>query len=377
MGKEAVRDLLANPEMEEVLVGDLEESRALQVCRQFNDSRLKAVQADPSDRERFIRTIANSDVLINATVYTLNETVAKLAIQAGIHAVDLGGNVNEIAHDILALDEEAKRKGVTYITELGVAPGLTNILVGYGASKFDAVETVQLRVGGLPKVPEPPLEYNQVYSIEGILYQYEGEATIIRDGVKQSVPALSEVEEIHFDGFGRLEAFHTAGGTSTLPDTFPAVRHLDYKTIRYPGHAQKIQLLSDLNLMREDLSVEINGQDVRPRDVFTKVLQPIIALGDKEDVVLVRVLLEGVKGHNRLRHEFELQTDYDRENSVTAMACSTAYSISVVAQMIATGLIDRKGVFAPEQIVPGANFIEEMKKRGVSILERQTVINTI
>ncbi|MFS0576976.1 saccharopine dehydrogenase C-terminal domain-containing protein [Sporosarcina sp. 179-K 3D1 HS] len=376
MGKEAVRDLLANPAVEEVIVGDLVESQALRVCGQFNDSRLQAMQTDTSNEKGFIQAISNSDVLINATVYTLNEAVARLAIDAGVHAVDLGGNVNEISRNILALNEVAKREGVTYITELGVAPGLTNILVGYGVSKFDEVETIQLRVGGLPKVPEPPLEYNQVYSIEGILYQYEGESTIIRNGLKLSVPALTEVEDIYFDGFGTLEAFHTAGGTSTLPDTFADVCHLDYKTIRYPGHAQKMKLLSELNLMKEDYFIEINGQDVRPRDVFAKVLQPIIALGDKEDVVLVRVLLEGRKGNNRMRYEFELQTDFDRENNVTAMARSTAYSISVVAQMIAKGDIQEKGVFAPEQIVPGALFVEEMKKRGVWIQEKQTIVNT-
>lgn len=374
MGKEAVRDLLANQEITEVIVGDLNLSRAQSVCNYFQDSRCQALEVDTSNSNEFIRLISRSDILINATVYTLNETVARLAIEAGIHAVDLGGNVDEMSQHILALHEKAKKKGVTYITELGVAPGLTNILVGYAASKLVEVDTIRMRVGGLPKVPEPPLEYNQVYSIEGILYQYDGMSTIIRDGVQQCVPALSEIEEISFDGFGPLEAFHTAGGTSTLPLTFPNVLHLDYKTIRYPGHAKKFQLLSDLNLLREDYSIEWNGQDVRPRDVFAKVLQPLIALGEKEDVVLVRVLLEGTIGPDRVCYEFELLTEYDKENKVTAMARSTAYSIAVVAQMIAKGEINEKGVFAPEQIVPGAIFVEEMRKRGVRIRERKTVI---
>lgn len=374
MGKEAARDLLTSTNVKEVTIGDFNVNRAEAVCKQLNSHKLTAVAVNATDEADFIRCITGFDVVINASVYKLNEAVAKMAIKAGVNAVDLGGNVNDITRNILALDEEAKKAGVTYITELGVAPGLVNVLVGYGASQLDELHSIQLRVGGIPLKPEPPLEYNQVYSIDGIIYQYEGESTIIRDGEKQLIPTLTEIEEIYFDGFGPLEAFHTAGGTSTLPDTFPNVKQLDYKTIRYPGHAKKFKLLSDLNLLRDDYFVDVNGQQVKPRDVFAKVLQPIIDLRDKEDVVLVRVMLEGAKNGQRISREFELITHYDRVNKVTAMACSTAYSISVVAQMIGSGLIHQKGVFAPEQIVPGDVFIEEMGKRGVHIQGKSLVI---
>ncbi len=375
MGKEVARDSIKNPQVEQVTIGDLDIKRAEEVCKQLKSDKLLALSINASNEAEFIEKIKGYDVLVNASVYTLNEAVARMAIKAGVNAVDLGGNVNNIAQKILGLDQEAKKAGITYITELGVAPGLANVLVGYGAEKFDELQSLKLRVGGIPVIPEPPLEYNQVYSIEGILYQYEGESTIIREGEKQTVPTLTEIEEIHFDGFKPLEAFHSAGGTSTFPDTFPSLKHLDYKTIRYQGHAEKFKLLSDLNLLRDDYTVELNGQQIKPRDVFAKVLEPIIELGEKEDVVLVRVMLEGIQDGQPASTEFELIAHYDRENKVTAMACSTAYSISVVAQMIGSGLINEKGVFAPEQIVPGETFIKEMANRGVDIKETTSVLN--
>ncbi|GGA79144.1 saccharopine dehydrogenase family protein [Ornithinibacillus halotolerans] len=375
MGKEVTRDLIRNPNVEQVVVGDLDISRAEQVCMQLQDNRLQAVYMDTADESNFINFIKDFDVVINATVYTLNKAVAKMAIQAGVHGVDLGGNVNDLAKEILALDQEAKQNGTTYITELGVAPGLTNILVGHGAKTFDELQSIHLRVGGIPKEPEPPLEYNQVYSMDGIIYQYEGKSTIYRNGQQQEIPTLSEVEDIYFERFGPLEAFHTAGGTSTLPYTFPTIKNLDYKTIRYPGHAKKIKLLSELHLLRDDYYVELDGQMIRPRDVLAKVLEPILDLGDKEDVVLVRVILEGIVAGETVSREYELLAEFDREHKVTAMARATAYSISVVAQMIGSGLIHQKGVFAPEQIVPGDVHIDEMAKRGVHIKEKSLINN--
>jgi lysine 6-dehydrogenase len=375
MGKEVTRDLIRNAEVKVVVVGDLDISRAEKVCQQLNDDRLQPVFMDTSDEANFINFIKDFDVVINATVYTLNKTVAKLAIQAGVNGVDLGGNVNDLAKEILSFDKDAKHAGTTYITELGVAPGLTNILVGHGADKFDELETIKLRVGGIPAEPEPPLEYNQVYSMDGIIYQYVGKSTIYRNGEKQEISTLTEVEDIYFDRFGPLEAFHTAGGTSTLPYTFPTIKNLDYKTIRYPGHAEKFKLLSDLNLLRDDYYVEVGGHKIKPRDVFVKVLHPIIDLGDKEDVVLLRVILQGKVDGENVSREYELIAEFDRENKVTAMARSTAYSISVVAQMIGSGLIHAKGVFAPEQIVPGDEFIAEMGKRGVNIKEKSLINN--
>src|SRR5690625_3632029 len=151
--------------------------------------------------------------------------------------------------------------GVTIIPDLGVAPGMINILVGYGASKLDDVQSIKLYVGGIPLNTERPLEYNHVFSMEGVFDHYTDPSLIIRDGNKQEIASLSEVETVHFEKFGPLEAFHTSGGTSTLSISYPELNTLEYKTIRYPGHAEKFQLLVDLNLTRMDYEVDVKGKN--------------------------------------------------------------------------------------------------------------------
>src|SRR5690606_38010771 len=113
------------------------------------------------------------------------------------------------------------------------------------------------------------------------------------------------IEEIYFEKFGPLEAFHTAGGTSTLPYSYPFLDVLEYKTIRYPGHAKKFKLLVDLNLTHNDYEIDIKGQKMKPRDILLKVLDPIVALKDKEDVVLLRVIVSGMKNDEKTTYEYE------------------------------------------------------------------------
>src|SRR5699024_4544599 len=227
-------------------------------------------------------------------------------------------------------------------------------------------------VGGIPVKPEPPLEYNHVFSMEGLFDHYTDPCLIIRDGVKQEIAALSEVERIHFERFGPLEAFHTSGGTSTLSYSYPDLKTLEYKTIRYPGHAEKFKLLVDLNLTRKDYEVDVNGQTINPRDVFLKTIDPIVDLKDKDDAVLLRVIVSGEKSKKPVTYEYEMTTVKDRKNNVTAMARATANTISVVAQMVGRGTITKRGVYPPEQIVPGKTYIDEMKKRDVVIKQSST-----
>lgn len=370
MGKEATRDLVSSEGVKKVTLADVDVKRAEAVCQQLNSSILTAAYLDATDGEALKQFIGDYDVIINALFYTFNERVAKAAIEVGVNCVDLGGHIGHATDRVLEMHEKAKNANVTLIPDLGVAPGMINILSGYGASQLDEVKSIKLYVGGIPVRPEPPLEYNHVFSMEGVFDHYTDPSLVIRNGIKQEIPSLSEIETIHFERFGPLEAFHTAGGTSTLSLSYPDLETLEYKTIRYRGHAEKFQLLVDLNLTRADYEVEVNGQKIKPRDVLLKALDPIVELGEKDDAVLLRVIVEGMKDGQPKKYEYEMTTYKDREHQVTAMARATANTISVVAQMVGSGLITKKGVFAPETIVPGKEYIEEMAKRNVLIHEQ-------
>lgn len=369
MGKQAAGDLIANEKVEKVYLADLNVAQADLFVEHLGSAKLESIYLDANDDEALKAVISKADVVINALFYTFNEKVARLAIECGVHSVDLGGHIGGATDAVLSMHEEAENKGVTLIPDLGVAPGMINILSGYGASKLDQVQDIKLYVGGIPVDPEPPLEYNHVFSLDGVFDHYTDPSHVIRRGELLEVDSLSEIEHIEFEGFGELEAFHTSGGTSTLTETFEDVETLEYKTLRYKGHAEKFKLLVDLGFTDRDKTVTIAGNQIKLRDVLREVLTPITELGDKQDAVLLRVLVSGLKNEETLTFEYTMITVRDQETGVTAMARATAYTISAVAQMIGEGIIDRKGSYPPELIVPGAEYIEEMAKRGVEIKE--------
>lgn len=369
MGKEAVRDLVQSAGVTNVYLADLHTQQAEDFAEKLQSDKLEVIKLDATDDEQLKQVMGLGEVVINALFYTFNEKVAKMAVDIGVHSIDLGGHIGGATDAVLELAEEAKAKGVTIIPDLGVAPGMINILTGYGAGKLEKVEAIKLYVGGIPVEPELPLNYNVVFSLEGVFDHYTDPSHVIRNGELKEIPSLSEVETIHFDKYGELEAFHTSGGTSTLTKTFKDVQTLEYKTIRYKGHAEKFQLLVDLGLLSRDNEVTVNGQSVKVRDVMREQLSPQLRLGDKSDAVLLRVIVSGEAHGMPATYEYNLVTEKDLTVNETAMARATANTISVVAQMIGNGTITKRGVHPPECIVPGEPYIEEMKKRGVIIEE--------
>lgn len=369
MGKEAARDLVKSKNVEKVFLADVQVEQVKAFKEKIQSDKIEAVRLDANDDAQLKDVMSKGDVVINALFYTFNEKVARTAVEVGVHSVDLGGHIGGATDAVLELADEAKAKGVTLIPDLGVAPGMINILSGYGASKLDEVKSIKLYVGGIPVDPEGPLKYNIVFSLDGVMDHYTDSSHVVRNGELLEVPSLSEIEPIHFDEFGELEAFHTSGGTSTLTKTFPNVETLEYKTIRYPGHAEKFKVLVDLGLTKKETMVEVDGKTISTREVLKAALTPGLLLGDKQDAVLLRVIVSGEKDGQLATYSYELVTKKDMTDQVTAMARATANTISIVAQMIGNGEITKRGVYAPEQIVPGDTYISELKKRGVQIQE--------
>lgn len=369
MGKEVARDLVNSEEVENVYLADLSTETAQQFVDTLASNKIEVVQLDASCDEDLRKVIARGDVVVNALFYTFNERVARAAIDVGVHAVDLGGHIGGITEAVLQLNELAEVKGVTIIPDLGVAPGMVNILAGYGASKLDEVDSIKLYVGGIPTEPKPPLHYTRVFSLDGVFDHYTEPSKMIQKGVLSEVESLSGIEPIYFDEFGVLEAFYTSGGISTLYKTYPNVKTLEYKTIRYKGHAEKFKLLAELGFLDKTNTVEAGGQEVNVREVTREVLKKKLDLGKKVDAVLLRAIISGEKSEEQVTYEYEMVVRKDVEQNITAMARATASTISAVAQMIGKGTITERGVFAPEAVVPGDEFIKEMAKRGVDIKE--------
>lgn len=369
MGKEVARDLVNSHDVENVLLADVSIEKAQAFVDTLNTNKVEVVQLDADSDKDLRDVISRGDIVVNALFYTFNERVARAAIDVGVHAVDLGGHIGGVTEAVLQLNDLAVAKGVTIVPDLGVAPGMINILAGYGVTKLDEVESIKLYVGGIPTEPKPPLHYTQVFSLDGVFDHYTEPSKMIQKGVLSEVQSLTGIEPIYFDEFGVLEAFYTSGGISTLYKTFPDVKTLEYKTIRYKGHAEKFQLLAELGFLDKGNVVEAGGHEVNVREVTREVLKKKLDLGKKVDAVLLRAIISGEKSEEQITYEYEMVVRKDLENNVTAMARATANTISVVAQMIGKGSIIARGVFAPETVVPGREFIQEMAKRGVVIKE--------
>lgn len=369
MGKEVARDLIASESVEKVYLADVAVDIVENFIATLNTNKIEAVFLDANCEDSLREVLTKGNVAVNALFYEFNERVAKVAIAAGVHAVDLGGHIGGITENILQMAEEAKNAGITVIPDLGVAPGMINILAGYGASKLDSVESIKLFVGGIPTEPKPPLNYTRVFSLDGMFDHYTEPSKAIQKGKLTEVDSLTGVEPIYFDDFGVLEAFYTSGGISTLYKTFPDVKTLEYKTIRYKGHAEKFKLLTDLGFLDKENTVQVGGQDVGVREVVREALMKKLDLGESVDAVLLRVIIAGEKSEEQVTYEYEMVVKKNTDVGVTAMARATACTISVVAQMIGNGVIQDRGVFPPETVVPGQPYITEMAKRGVVIKE--------
>lgn len=307
------------------------------------------LQVDATDVPTITKHMRQHDVAVSALPYDFNYDLARAAIDAGIHFCDLGGNTDMVKRE-LSLHDVAKRAGITIVPDCGLSPGLTNVLAAYLIYATDARE-LHIRVGGLPQTPEPPLQYALLFSVHGLLNEYIGTARILRDGCITTVEPLSGLETITFEGFPPLEAFYTAGGTSTLPDTFAGrVDRLDDKSIRYRGHRDKIKLLHDLGFF-----------DDEARAMTERVLQSALN-AEAPDVVLARLTAIG-----DTTQVIEIRDSFDDDTGLTAMMRTTGFPTSITAQMLASGEINVDGCLPPERCIPAEPFIEALGQRDIPI----------
>lgn len=360
MGLGAVHDLVSQPDVDGVTVADFELSKAEAIAARYPKAR--AAQIDCNDHAAVVELMRGHASAISCVNYWLNARLAAAAIEAGTHFCDLGGN-NDVVDAELALDPQARAAGVNIVPDCGLAPGMVAVLVAHGASKFEKLDEVHIRVGGLPQDPKPPLDYQMVFSVEGLINEYIEPARVIRDGKIVTIESMTEVESLEFpQPFGTMEAFQTSGGTSTLVETFHGkVRELDYKTIRYPGHCEKFKTMIDLGLCSSNL-LEVDGVRVKPRRVLGELLVKNLP-HDEPDVVLVRVEF---KGDGRTLR-YDIIDRYDPETELSAMMRTTAFPASIVALMMARNQTTSKGALPQERCIPPDAFMDELAQRKIDV----------
>ena len=363
-GSACAFDLLQNPEVTEVRLADLHAGHLPAFLAPYSGKRLIATVLDVRDRDATTALMRECDAAMSAIPYYFNLDLARLAVEAGTNFCDLGGNT-EIVFEQKKLNGQAIGKGISVIPDCGLAPGMVNILAEYAISRLDKTDSVRIFVGGIPEDPEPPLNYQIVYSLEGVLDYYTTLSWVLRNGKRTQMKALSEIELLKFpEPVGELEAFHTAGGLSTMAFRYEGrIPTMEYKTLRYPGHAKIMEAIRDLGLL-EKQPVEVKGIHVVPREVVISVIGPRLTKPEGRDIVVLRVLAEGTKAGARKRIGWELIDRFDSTRGISAMERTTGFSLSITGQMQARGEIEN-GVHTPDECVPAQHYIDELAKRGV------------
>ena len=369
-GSACAYDLLAHTDYD-VVIADINVDSVAPFLQPYVGGRLTLQQVDANDRASVRRVMEGVTATMSAFPYYFNLGMAVAAIDAGSHFCDLGGNT-EIVLQQKALADRAREKGVSVVPDCGLAPGMVNILAQHGISRLDRVDAVRIKVGGLPQNPEPPLNYQLVYSLEGALDYYTTLSWVLRDGKPTQVKALSEIEELEFPGVGTLEAFHTAGGLSTMAQSYEGkVPTMEYKTLRFPGHAKLMEAVRDLGLL--DLEpVDVKGSRVVPRDVFISIVGPRLRKDYRvsPDMVVLRVEAEGEKDGRPALFRWDLLDRFDAATGITAMMRTTGFSLAITGAFQAQGKIE-PGVWTPDEAMPAPAYIDALAGRGVVIHEHR------
>ncbi len=373
-GSACAFDLLRNPRVEKVWLADVNLSQLPKFLEPYlaasggAGERLVPITIDVRNESDVLAAMSQCDAVQSAIPYHLNLRLAQLAVQAGVHFSDLGGNTNIVLQQ-KELDAAAKAKGISLVPDTGLAPGMVNIVAQHGINQFDTVESVRMFVGGLPQHPEPPLNYQIVYSIEGVVDYYNTPSLVLRNGQPTTVDALTEIVPVTFPSpLNTLEGFHTAGGLSTMVYRYAnKIPTMEYKTLRYPGHAAIMSGVRQLGLM-STVAVDVKGTSIVPRDVFVKIAGDQLRRDGGADVVALRVIVSGSKNGQAQQRAWQVVDRYDATHGMTAMMRTTGYTLSITGQLQATRVI-QPGVHTPDECIAPETYFAMLAERGIRVEE--------
>ncbi|MCP4370746.1 MAG: saccharopine dehydrogenase family protein [Deltaproteobacteria bacterium] len=307
-------------------------------------NKISTIQKDLSDSESIKEIVKDFDIVLNAVPGFMGYNTLKAIIESGKDVVDIAF----FPEDPFVLDKLAKKNNVTAIMDCGVAPGMSNVLIGYIDHLLDKTETAIIYVGGLPEVRQWPYEYKAVFSPIDVIEEYTRPARYVENGNLVIRPALSDAEYLDFPNIGTLEAFNS-DGLRTLAETIDAP-NMKEKTLRYPGHIEKMAVLRETGFFNKE-EIDIKSIKISPLEFTSKLLFPKWQLKEGEsDITVMRVIVEGTKDGEELRYTYDLLDRLDKKTNTHSMARTTGYTATMAIRMLAKGLYKEKGISPPEFI---------------------------
>jgi len=339
--------------------------RAAGAVSRARERGLEARVVDLGDGGELAKAIAPATLVVNAVPGFMGYAVLKTCLQHGKNVVD----ISFCPEDPFTLSALAQENGVTAVVDIGVAPGLSHVLVGYAAAGMDRVTDAEILVGGLPVERVWPYEYRAVFSPIDVIEEYTRPARLIEHGLVVEKAALSDLELIDFPGIGTLEAFNS-DGLRTLLVTVPA-DSMREKTLRYPGHVEKMRMLRETGFFGKR-PVAVGGSWVAPLDLTAKLLFPLWEMrpGDR-DLTVMRVEVMGFSRDKPVRARFDLLDYADPVSGVHSMARATGYTATVTARMLLAGKLAGRGLLPPEELGRNDEWFEYLlaglSARGIAV----------
>ncbi len=354
----------------EITVIDLDLSRLEKLSSQGID---KCLHADMTEYGSLRKTCSAFDLIINAAPGKIGFQVLEQAILSGKNIIDIAFYDN----DPFKMDALAKDKNVCVICDMGVAPGMSNLLSASIVKELDETKSLEIYVGGLPKIRTLPFEYKAGFSPSDVIEEYMRPARYIKNGEIVIMPALSEPELIDFEGIGTLEAFNSDGLRSMLK-TFHVPNMIE-KTLRYKGHIEKIAFLKSCGFFSKK-AIDINGQQILPMDLTTRLLFPMWEMQPTdEDITVMKIIGEGKKQGKPTKITYVLNDKYDIESKIHSMARTTGYAATAAARMVLEGHYNKPGIHPPEYIGKEDKstqfMLKELRKRNVIFNKAISTLN--
>jgi lysine 6-dehydrogenase len=379
MGPTIAKDCAEADDVSKVTGCDIDKGKLEEALKYVDNPKFDVDALSVMDHDKLVAKMKDYDLVINGTASRFSVKALRAAMEVKVNIVDLAGGGYPQEGELY---DEVKKAGITAVPGCGVDPGLIDILSGQAIMSMDEAESVMFACGGLPQDPEPPLHYKIVFGGTKMPVR-PGLVPMIEEGKQVDMDRYSEVEPIYIDGLDPMEAF-TDGYPSSLLKLCveKGVKSFRGKTIRYSGFVDKIMFLNELGLISED-PVDYEGTKVVPRELFHKIIYPLVKFdtdaGDRDlTVLLVRV--EGFKDGNEVVIEYDMVDFYDEDRGITSMAKTTGFTAAIIARMLGRGAIKEKGIQWPVQVVREElveELLSKLRERGVEVTETVTTSREI
>ncbi len=368
VGAALTKVLCAQDSVTKVVLLDKNGFALNELTNEIKSSKLRTHKVGIEQQLAVSGLIKGFDCLISALPYEYNRRITRLAIKNGINYLDFGAN-DATFEKQKELHEAAKAKEIFALPNCGLAPGLVNIVAMQAFKVFDKVDSIRMRSAGLPLDPIPPLNYQLSFSPAGLVNEYLGDTFILENGKLTNVKALDGHETVIFKSMpelGELESFYTSGQSATLAKLLEGkVDKLEFKTLRYPGHRNIIKSLFDLGFDSDSL-IDIRSSMTYKKLLIRQLLRNLPQ--SPTDIALTKIKVIGEKDGKQIEKVYEIVEKHNDELNISGLMYSTALPTLVVAELIKQKKLGNNyGVFAPEEVVPGDEFLEGLKSKGLNI----------